>query len=80
MSSPIFWLALAGGVFAGAWQAHSLARSARGGSGHLGAVGRLLLVAVVLVLAARAHQLAIAVTGWVVGLVANGVAAYRRLG
>ena len=70
---------LVAGIYAGAWQAGSIGRTVRGGSRQLGALGRLLSVAIVLCLSARAHHLAIAVAGWLAGLVGNGVVVYRRL-
>ena len=76
MSGWIFALA---GATAGAVQARSLGRSARGGGGPLAAAGRLVLVAAVLLLAALAGHVVAGLAGWVAGFGAAGALVYRRL-
>lgn len=65
------------GAVGGALWAHALARAARGRRG--GAIGRVLLAALLFVPAARAHALGAAAGGWLAGAIACGAWCYRRL-
>jgi len=76
MSSWLFALA---GALAGAAQASLLARHATRGPHPLSFVGRLALVALVLVTAARAGDLLVAALGWGTGFAVAAAWAYRRL-
>jgi hypothetical protein len=73
------WLFAVSGAAAGAVQARLLGRAARTSPGPLGALGRLLLVAAVLVVAARAGHIAAGSAGWATGFLVGAVLVYRRL-
>lgn len=68
-----------GGAAAGAAQVGLLARSARGRPHPLLLLGRLLLVAGVLLLAARAGCVAAGAAGWGAGFAAASLLVVRRL-
>jgi hypothetical protein len=67
------------GTAAGVAEAILLARATRGRPHPLSFLGRLLLVAGVFVLAAKAGHLVLAAAGWALGFAAAAVVAYRRL-
>ena len=67
------------GLAAGTVQAALLVLPARGRPHLLSLVGRLLLVGVILLLAARAGQLAFCSAGWITGFAVAGVVVYRRI-
>lgn len=67
------------GAAAGVVQAGLLARASSRGPHPLGLLGRLLLVAAVLLLAARAGHLLAAAGGWLLGFGVASAAVYRRL-
>ncbi|MGR8918779.1 MAG: hypothetical protein ACU85V_04100 [Gammaproteobacteria bacterium] len=71
------WAIAVGGTLIGAAQAGLLARSLHVASNPFAFLVRLLLVAAVLYVAARAGHLALGAAGWVLGFAA-GVAVFRR--
>lgn len=68
------------GAFAGATHAGLVARAAKGFSGPWGLLLRLALVAVVLLVAARAGVLLTTAVGWFGGFLAAGAWFHHRLG
>jgi hypothetical protein len=73
------WLFALSGAFAGAAQAGLLARSARGVPDLFSFLIRLILVAAVLFLAARAGHLPLGAAGWLLGFAASVAILHRWL-